>query len=118
MIQVLDEPRADLLAFRISGHVDKRDYDIMLPLFEDKIKKHGKIRAYAEVQDVEDYSIKALWQDLKFDIKHAADFTRVALVGDQKWMEWATLMAKPFTSAELKYFDFSQREQAWAWINA
>ncbi len=118
MIQILEEARADLFAFRISGHVDKRDYDVIVPLLEDKIKQHGKIRAYCEVQDIEDYSIKALWADLKFDVKHVADFTRIAIVGDKKWMDWAITMAKPFTSGELKYFDFSQREQAWAWIKA
>lgn len=118
MIQVLEESKDDLVAFRISGHIDKRDYEIMLPLLEEKIKQHGKIRVYAEVYEVEDYSLKALWEDIKFDFKHASDFSRAAVVGDRKWLDWLTMIAKPFTSAEVKYFDFTQRDQAWAWIKA
>ena len=118
MIQLLEEAKDDLVAFRITGHVDKRDYDVMLPLLDERIKQHGKIRVYAEVQFVEDFSIRALWEDIRYDFTHAADFSRVAIVGDQKWLDWVTLAAKPFTTAEVKYFDFSQREQAWAWIHA
>jgi hypothetical protein len=118
MIQLIDDPQEDLVAFRISGHVDKRDYNVMLPVLKERIKKHGKIRVYAELQDVEDYSVKALWEDVKFDVSHANDFTRAAIVGEQKWLEWGTIIAKPFTSAELKYFNFSDRDTAWAWINA
>ena len=118
MIQILEDSKDDLVAFRISGHVDKRDYDVMLPLLDEKIKQHGKIRVYAEVQLIEDFSIGALWEDIKYDFKHATDFSRVAIVGDQKWIEWLTVASKPFTTAEIRHFDFSQREQAWSWINA
>ncbi|TPE45158.1 SpoIIAA family protein [Pontibacter mangrovi] len=117
MLQLLEQSKDSLVALRISGSVDRNDYDVMLPLLQERIKQHGKIRVYAEVQDVEDYSLKALWEDIKFDVKHATDFSKVALVGDKKWVDWLTVMAKPFTSAEVKYFDFSQQPQAWAWIN-
>lgn len=106
------------MAFRISGNVDRTDYDVMLPVLQERIKQHGKIRVYAEVQDVEDYSLEALWKDIKFDIRHANDFSKAALVGDRQWIDWLTVMAKPFTSAEVKYFDFSQRQLAWEWIQA
>ncbi|MCX2738648.1 STAS/SEC14 domain-containing protein [Pontibacter anaerobius] len=118
MLQLLEQSKDDLVAFRISGNVDRSDYDVMLPLLQERIRQHGKIRVYAEVQDVEDFSLRALWEDIKFDIKHAFDFSKVALVGDEKWVDWLTVMAKPFTSAEVKYFDFTQRPLAWDWINA
>lgn len=117
MIQLLEESKEDLVAFRISGHIDKSDYEIMLPVLEEKIKQHGKIRVYAEVQEVDDYTFEALWEEIKFDFKHATDFTKAAIVGDKTWIDWATVMAKPFTSAQIRYFDFTQRDQAWAWIH-
>ena len=118
MIQLLEESKDDLVAFRISGNVDKNDYDVMLPVLEERIKQHGKIRVYAEVWDVEDFSFKALWDEIRFDFKHAADFSRVAIVSNQTWMDWLTLAAKPFTTAEVKFFEFEKRDQAWAWIHA
>lgn len=117
MLQLLEESRGDLVAFRISGNVDKNDYNVMLPVLEEKIKQHGKIRVYAEVQDVEAYSLRALYDEVKFDVTHAANFSRAAIVGDSDWIDWLTVMAQPFTTANIKYFDFSQREAAWEWIH-
>ena len=117
MLQILEEFQGDLVAFRISGNVDKNDYDVMLPLLEEKIRQHGKIRVYAEVQDVEAYSLRALYDEVKFDVKHAANFSKAAIVGDGEWLDWLTTMARPFTTAEVKYFNFSQRDAAWAWVH-
>ncbi|WP_347157804.1 STAS/SEC14 domain-containing protein [Pontibacter chitinilyticus] len=117
MLQLLDETKGDLAAFRISGQVDKHDYDIMLPVLEEKIKQYGKIKVYAELQEVDEYSAKALWKDVKFDVKHATDFSKAAIVGDQKWLNLLSSAASPFTSAEVKHFDTSERAQALAWVN-
>jgi len=116
MLQLLEESKGDLVAFRISGHVDKNDYDVMLPLLEEKIKQYGKINVYAEMQEVEDFTLKALWEDLKFDFRHAADFKKAAFVGEQKWLDWLTIAASPFTSAKVKHFTLEQRLQALDWI--
>ena len=118
MLQLLEESIGDLVALRISGHVDKTDYDVMLPLLEEKIKQHGKIKVYTELQEVEDYTLKALWEDVKFDIRHAADFKKAAIVGDQKWLDMLAILASPFTSAEIKYFNFSDRDKAMSWIKS
>ena len=116
MLQLLEETKGDLVALRVSGHVDRNDYEIMLPLLEEKIKQYGKISVYAELQDLEDISFKALWEDLKFDFKHAADFKKAALVGEQNWLDWLVIASSPFTSAKVKHFTLDQRLQALDWI--
>jgi hypothetical protein len=116
MLQLLEESRDELVAFRLTGSIDRHDYDVMLPILEEKIKQYGKIRVYAELQDAENVSLQALWEDLKFDFRHATDFRRVALVGNQKWLDWFTVMATPFTTAKVKYFDPMDREKALDWV--
>jgi hypothetical protein len=32
MLQLLEDSKEDIVAFRLSGDVDKRDYDVMLPI--------------------------------------------------------------------------------------
>ena len=118
MLQFLEDANDDLVAFRVSADVDKNDYDVMLSVLEEKIRQHGKIRVYAELMNVEAYTLKALWKDIKFDIKHLNDFSKAAIVGDATWMDMVTVMAKPFTSAEVKHFGSEHRSDAWAWINA
>ena len=53
---------------------------------------------------------------LKFGLKHYSDFDRIAMVGDRKWEKWMVQVSKPFTKAEMRYFDASQVDDAWAWL--
>ena len=118
MLQLLEESKEDLVALRLTGSIDKYDYDMMLPILEEKIKQYGKVRVYAELQDAEELSLQALWEDLKFDFKHARDFNRVAIVGNRKWLDWLTVMASPFTTAKLKYFEHIDRDEALDWVKS
>ena len=51
-----------------------------------------------------------------FDFKHFADIERLAMVGEKKWEEWMAKFCRPFTNAEIRYFDQSQAEEARSWI--
>lgn len=106
------------MAFRLTGSVDKHDYDVMLPVLEEKIRQYGKVRVYAELQEANDLSLRALWEELRFDFRHAAHFSRVAVVGNQKWLDWLTVMATPFTSARIKHFDPINRDQGLDWVRS
>ena len=116
MIQLLEESKGDLIAFRLSGEIDKSDYSVMLPVMEEKIRQYKKVAVYAELMEVKGASLKALWDDLRFDFKHATDFKKAALVGDAEILDWLTVMANPFTSAKVKRFEFNQRAEAMAWV--
>jgi hypothetical protein len=118
MLQLLEASRGDLVALRLTGSIDKYDYNVMLPILEEKIKQYGKVRVYAELQEAEELSLQALWEDLKFDFRHAADFSRVAIVGNRKWLDWLTVMASPFTTAKVRYFEHIERERALDWVRA
>ena len=54
----------------------------------------------------------ALWDEVKFDVKHARDLERLAVVGDAKWEKLMSTVARLFTSAETRYFDHRALEQA------
>ena len=107
-----------LLALHFTGELEKSDYDGFLPILEEKIKKHGKINLYWEMDDFDGWDASAAWKDLKFDMKHANDFHKVAMIGEEKWQDWMTQLMKPFTGAEVKYFERTEREKALAWAEA
>lgn len=52
------------------------------------------------------------------DVAHEKDYERIAMVGDRKWQEWATQFMKPFTNADIKYFNINQKEEAKIWIES
>ncbi|HET8839026.1 MAG TPA: STAS/SEC14 domain-containing protein [Flavobacteriaceae bacterium] len=116
MIQILEQTQGNIIATKATGKLTQTDYDKLLPLLNDKLGKYPKIRWYFEMEDFEGWDPKAFWEDVKFDFKHAADFDKVAMVGEKKWEEWMADLMKPFTAAEVKYFDAVQREEAIKWI--
>jgi len=40
------------------------------------------------------------------------------MVGEKKWEEWMAKICRPFTTAEIKYFDASEKAEAEAWISS
>jgi hypothetical protein len=49
--------------------------------------------------DFHDWKAGALWQDIKFDLKHCTDIERLAMVGDKTWEKGMSVFCKPFTTA-------------------
>jgi hypothetical protein len=105
-----------ILAVRASDKLTKEDYEHFIPEVERLIKQEGKIRLLFEMHDFHGWEAGALWEDIKFDFKHFADIERLAMVGEKKWEEWMATFCKPFTSAQVRYFDQNQAEDARRWI--
>jgi SpoIIAA-like len=69
-----------------------------------------------EMNDFHGWTAGALWDDIKFDVKHFRDIERVAIVGDARWQAGMAVFCRPFTTASVRYFDRAQLEQARQWI--
>ena len=66
--------------------------------------------------DFHGWDIAALWEELKFDLKHLTDIELLAVVGDKQWEKWMTVFSQPFTLADVKYFDVTDYVPAKDWI--
>ncbi len=63
-------------------------------------------------------SCAALWDEIKFDVVHARQIERCAVVGDRAWEAWMTKLSRPlFSRAEMRFYDVPERNKAWEWIN-
>jgi hypothetical protein len=101
---------------RVSGKLSKADYERFVPEVERLIEAHGKIRVLFEMREFHGWEIGALWEDIKFDIKHFSDIERVAMVGEKKWQEWMSTFCRPFTAAKIRYFESHEADKAREWI--
>jgi hypothetical protein len=117
-MQLTEEQEGKLLEVRASGKLSKEDYAQFRPELERLISRHGKIRILFEMEDFHGWSAGALWEEIKLDVKYSADVERVAIVGEKKWQQELAKFAKPFTSAEVRYFDRENSVQARAWAAA
>jgi hypothetical protein len=117
-VDLREEDGGKLLVLTLSGKLTKEDYEKFGPEVERLIKQHGKVRILCQMQDFHGWSLGALWEDVKFDVKHFRDIERLALVGDRKWEKDMAAFCKPFTTAKIKYFDVSAADEAATWIRA
>ena len=85
MYQLMSESSGNVMGIKVSEKLTEKDYETLVPLLEEAISKHGKIRLLWDMDDFEGWNLEALWQDLKFDTKHKDSIERLALVGDKQW---------------------------------
>jgi hypothetical protein len=116
MIEPLESPDPRVLGFRMSGRLHDEDYKTFVPAVDEAIAAQGKVRMLAEFHDFQGWDLKALWDDIKFSTTHCTKIERIAMVGEKKWQEWMAKVCKPFTMAKIEYFDASQTDRAWAWL--
>ena len=100
----------------MSCKLTHEDYEHFVPKCEEMFKQHGKIRVLFEMMDFHGWETAALWDDIKFDVKHFSDVERIAMVGEKKWEKGMTVFFGPFTKAKVRYFDRAKVGEARAWI--
>ena len=111
------EAARDWVEVHASGKLTREMYAEFVPLIEHQIREHGKLRMLLVLSDFHGWTAGALWDDMKFDLKHFRDIQRLAIVGESKWQHGMSVFCKPFTTAKVKYFESSDLEVARAWLN-
>jgi len=117
-IELHEELDGKILIVSVTGRLTREDYLSFAPKVEQLILRFGKIRLVFEMRDFHGWQAGALWEDIKFDIKHFSDIESLALVGDKKWEKGMSIFCKPFTKARIKYFDLAEIYKAYDWIRS
>jgi hypothetical protein len=115
-IEVREETESKIITVRLTGKLTEEDYANFLPEVERLMAERPKTRMLVEMHDFHGWKMRAAWEDFKFGIRHFSDFERLALVGEKKWHKGMAWFCKPFTSAEVRYFDHDHLDEARAWL--
>ena len=116
-IQLQEENDGKMLAVHVTGKLVKSDYEKFVPEFERLVQQHGKLRVLFDMTGFHGWEGGALWDEIKFDIKHFADIERIAAVGDRKWQHGMAAFFTPFTKATTRYFDHADAAEARKWLD-
>jgi hypothetical protein len=116
MISILSITQDNLIAVTASGKLEKKDYNEVFALAEKRIAEYGKIKFYLEIESFEGISVQSLWEEVKFDFKHFNDMEKIAVVGEKDWQHKVTMVMKGLTTAEVQYFDHSEKVAAINWV--
>lgn len=110
------EAKENVLTVKATGKLTKEFYERFVPTVDDLIRQYGKLRILFQMHDFHGWTAGALWEDMKFDLKHWKDIERLAIVGESKWQHGMATFCKPFTSAKVQYFDQDKLAEAEKWI--
>jgi len=115
-IQLNEEDGGKIVAVHVSGKLAAADYAHFVPEFERLVRQHGKLRVLFDMTDFHGWEAGAMWEDIRFDVKHLADIERLAMVGEAKWQQGMAAFCKPFTKATIRYFDHTDAAEARKWL--
>jgi hypothetical protein len=115
-VQLNEENGGKILVVHVSGKLAAADYADFVPEFERLVRQYGKLRVLFDMVGFHGWEGGALWEDIKFDIKHFADIERLAMVGETRWQQGMAKFCKPFTKAMIRYFDHADAAEARKWL--
>ncbi len=117
-VKLIEKNDGKLLEIQMSGKLTKKDYAHFVPAVERLVNEYGKIRILVELHDFHGWTAGALWEDIKFDAKHFSDIERIAIVGETEWEHGMAVFCKPFTTANISYFDRAAINEAHVWLES
>lgn len=100
-----------------NGKFTVEDTQRIFPQLETALENHEKLHFYIDLRDLSGTELTALKEDLQFDIKYGDRFGRVAIVGERSWQDWATKIFSLFFNTPTRFFEQTETEQAWQWVN-
>jgi len=112
----IDDSNPTYLAIKLSGKLTAQDYEEFVPKVESIVKEKGAIRILMTMHDFHGWEMAAAWEDTKFGMRHFHDIERLAMVGEKAWQHGMAMFCKPFTKAEVRYFDTNAAAEAETWI--
>jgi len=106
------------LDIKASGKLTHEDYDRINPMVDSAMQavKEARVKVLFDASELEGWEMRAAWDDFKFGLKHGNEFEKIAIYGNQKWLEVSAKLADWFVSGEVKYFE--NIGDAFDWLNS
>jgi len=112
MITIRQEDGLTIL--EVTERIRQADYHRVVPELEKQMEGKGKLRCLVHLHDVDGVDLRALVEEVKFDLVHRKDFERCAVVGDRPWERAATKLGQMWFSGEVRFFDDLDEARKWA----
>lgn len=116
MYQVISDQH-DYLAVKFTGKVDKEEYQEILANLTSKTETGNQVDLLVDLTELERFTMGALWEDIKFDVKNFKVIRRLATIGDRNTIKILDPISKPFVTDEAKFFEKSDYKEAQKWVH-
>lgn len=121
MLHKLELGDEKVAAFRWEGAFDEKGFKQSMVQFIPELQMRSKMNLYLEVVNLTQVEAKALWEEIKYDVKNMNELTgkidKVALVTDLSWMRTLASTSSVFVPGiRVKTFKFEESDAARAFV--
>jgi hypothetical protein len=114
----IDDPAAGVLAYAVRGKVTAEQGQELFSRFTRAAEEGRKLRLFYELHGFPSAEPSVYLDKLKALGTLLKTIERVAIVGDQRWLDVYTAIIDPITKADIRHFTTDERDAAVAWIRA
>lgn len=116
-IKLEEEEGLKIVSLKFNDVLDREDYELFVPQLDNLFRDgDDKVRFMVELEEFRGLTLGAMWEEAKFSFKHLRDIDRIAVVGESRTERILTEIAKPFTGAEVRFFNTGEKDNAYAWL--
>ncbi|OOQ62262.1 SpoIIAA family protein [Mucilaginibacter pedocola] len=118
MLTKINELPPEVLGVCAAGEVTKEDMEtVLLPGLDELVKRTGEIRYLLVLETgVQNFTLAAWWKDMLAGLKHYTHWHRIAVVSDQKAVEWFTDAFQLAIPGKSKGFSPDELKKAEDWV--
>ena len=103
------------IMFKVVGKLTHADYEVITPMLDRALEgiPEPAVHALLDCTELEGWEMRAAWDDFKLGLKHHKDFSKVAIVGNKKWLELSAKVSAWFVSGDIQYFEDCDEAVSW-----
>ncbi len=119
MLRFIEDLPDHVVGIHAVGTVEKDDYEkVLIPRLDELVKRQGEINYLLVLEtNVSNFSAGSWWGDFKLGLKHFTKWNKIAVVSDQKGVEWFSDAFRFFIPGKSKGFPLSALNEAVDWIS-
>lgn len=118
MHEPIETPERNIVGLKLSGTLTEEDLDALVPHLKHEIERLTTARLFFELDDVDGWEPESRWHDeFAFDVRHARDVDKIAVVSDTPWETWTDTLTGLFRRATIRTFPSDERGDALGWLS-
>lgn len=119
MLRYIKDLPDHVIGIHAAGEVSKDDYEkVLIPRIEELVERQGEINYLLILEtDIGNFTAGAWWDDFKLGLKHFSKWNKIAIVTDQKLVEWFSDAFRLFIPGKSRGFPMAELDEAIKWIS-
>ena len=103
------------LYLKATGKLTHEDYQKFTPLLDQALSglDDPEILALVDITELTGWELRAAWDDFKLGLKHGSEFKKIALIGNQRWVDVGIRVGEWFSSGDIRHCDTTEEALEW-----